>query len=130
HDCSEMGVVRDGGTLKVVYLRPTVSLEAAARRQPELVTGTMSTGRFNGRAVSYNQACGDPSYPVSGSVDISAATFFLEGQRNVLDDACRPVGGKFERLEFTKVNATVPAADPGPPQTGNKLTCPFALPAG
>ncbi|NJO34702.1 MAG: M23 family metallopeptidase [Rhodospirillales bacterium] len=129
HNCSEMGLIADRARFRIVYLRPKASLAAAAQRQPELVSGTTVTaGHFEGQAVNYNRACGDPKFPVKGTLDIAAASFTLEGQRTILDGACRPSGVSDEELIFAKLVPQAPPTDPLPSST--ELTCPFALPPG
>ena len=127
HNCSEMGLTQNRGQFRIVYLRPKLSLAAAAQRQPELVSGTVTAGRFEGQAVSYNSACGDPKFRVTGMLDVSATSFTLEGERNTLDGACRPSGVREEELIFAKVEPPASTTDPPLPTTGSQLTCPFAL---
>jgi hypothetical protein len=127
HNCSQVGLVVDGANIKIVYLRPKLSLSAAAQRQPVFVSGTTSAKGFEGEAVSYNKACGDPKFRVNGALDPASTSIVLEGQRNVLDATCNSSELKSEQLQFTKLAVSAPPPDQTQPQTANELTCPFAL---
>jgi hypothetical protein len=130
HNCSQMGLAVDAATQKMelVYTRPKQSLQAAAGRRPVLVSGMLKTGGdFAGDAVNFNQACGDPSFKVTGHVDTNDTAVILQGDRMVLDSSCNSDGTRHETLRFAKFDPSKPSGgDPHP--VG--LTCPFALAPG
>jgi hypothetical protein len=84
-------------------------------------------GDFAGDGINFNQACGDPSFKVTGHVDTNDTAVILQGDRGVLDSSCNSDGTRHETLRFAKFDPSKPSGgDPHP--VG--LTCPFALPPG
>lgn len=133
HNCSEMGAVVDGSSLKLVYLRPQTTVVEAARRNPVLVQGNLQDSRFRGKAIRFNKDCNDPAFDISGDFSLDAQSFVLTGERAVLGSNCKGIDTTIENLVFERAESTGgrpqgPDGQPSPSVVG--LTCPFGLKPG
>ncbi|MEM6495946.1 MAG: M23 family metallopeptidase [Pseudomonadota bacterium] len=107
HNGSVVGLVKEGESRKLVYVKPQPAIADAASRNPVLVEASQSGTAWRGHAIHYSLACEDRRFAINGQLSETSGSLVLTGLRDSFQNSDCDTVKIAESLTFQRLDNVV-----------------------